>query len=447
MIKEGMNIARINFSHGSDSEHISYIRKIRKIAADLKKNVAIMQDLPGPKDRIGKVKKGGVKLAAGANYILTTKQVLGDEKKVSVEWVDLPSKVKKGMTVFIADGTIKLEVISAGKDDINCRVLNGGRLSSNKGINIPGISLESSITPEDIRHLELGIRCKVDFVAVSFISHARDIIKLKKILEKNNSCAMLIAKIERGDALDNLDEILEAADCAMVARGDLGVEIPIERVPVAQKVIIRKCNQMGKPVIVATQMLESMVESPRPTRAEVTDVANAIYDGADAVMLSEETAVGKYPVEAVKMMFNVALEVEKALPYQDMLLSQGKDQKRETDDAISYSACHIARQLGVKAIVAFTSSGSTARRVSKYKPEVPILAITSSPLTMRQLCLSWGVTTWKVPPAARVLELFSQAVDVAKQSGLVREGDLIVITGGVPVGISGTTNMLKVEKI
>jgi len=447
MIREGMNVARINFSHGSKNEHISYIRKTRQIAARLSKNIAIMQDLPGPKDRIGKVIKGGVRLTDGSNYILTTKQVLGDDKKVSVEWVDLPRKVKKGMPIYIDDGAIKLEVISTGKEDIYCRVLNGGRLSSNKGLNVPGIVMDSSITPEDITHLELGIRSKVDFVAVSFISHANDITMVRNILNKNNSQAKLIAKIERGNALDNLDEIIEAADGAMVARGDLGVEIPIERVPVAQKMIIRKCNQMGKPVIVATQMLESMVESPRPTRAEVTDVANAIYDGADAVMLSEETAVGSYPIEAVTTMFNVALEVEKVLPYQDIMLIQGKDQKRQTDDAISYSACHVARQLGVKAIVAFTSSGSTARRVSKYKPEVPVLAITSSPYTMRQLCLSWGVTTYKVPQATRLSGLFRQAVDVAERSGLVNKGDLIVITGGVPVGVSGSTNILKVEKI
>jgi pyruvate kinase len=447
LMKEDMNVARINFSHGSARDHVAYIKKIREMAAQLNKTVAIMQDLPGPKDRIGRVKKGGIQLTAGQTYTITTMEVIGDEQRVSVEWAELPLMVKKGMPIFIDDGTIKLEVMSAAKTDIKCRVITGGRLMDNKGINVPGVAVASSITPEDIAHLELGIRNKVDFVAVSFISRASDILAVKKILDKYHSHAMLIAKIERQEALDNLDEIIKVADGIMVARGDLGVEIPIEKVPVAQKTIIRKCNRAGKPVIVATQMLESMVESPRPTRAEVTDVANAIYDGADAVMMSEETAVGKYPLEAVKVMSNVALEVESVLPYEEILILQEKDQKKATDDAISYSACHVAQQLDAKAIVAFTSSGSTARRVSKYRPEVPILAITASALTRRQLCLSWGVNAYRVHSATRVSELFSQAVGVAHQSGSAKKDDLIVITGGIPVGVSGSTNMLKVQRV
>ncbi len=447
LMKEGMNVARINFSHGSDRDHVAYIKRIREMAAQLNKTVAIMQDLPGPKDRIGRVKRGGILLTAGQAYSLTNTDVLGDGNRVSVDWADLPLKVKKGMPIFIDDGTIKLEVISTTKTEIKCRVITGGRLLDHKGLNVPGLEIASSITPEDIAHLELGMRHKVDFVAVSFISRAGDILAVKKILDKYHSRAMLIAKIERQEALNNLDEIVEVTDGVMVARGDLGVEIPIEKVPVAQKTIIKKCNRAGKPVIVATQMLESMVESPRPTRAEVTDVANAIYDGADAVMMSEETAVGKYPLEAMKVMSNVAIEVEEVLPYEEIFLSQGKDQYKATDDAISYSACHVAQQLDAKAIVAFTSSGSTARRVSKYRPEVPILAITASPLTRKQLCLSWGVNAYRVHSAARVTDLFSQAVEVARQSGVVKKDDLIVITGGIPVGVSGSTNMLKVQRV
>jgi pyruvate kinase len=258
---------------------------------------------------------------------------------------------------------------------------------------------------------------------------------------------MLIAKIERREALDNLDEILDAADGVMVARGDLGIEIPIQKVPVVQKEIIRKCNRLGKPVIVATQMLESMVYSPRPTRAEVTDVANAIFDGTDAVMLSEETAIGNYPAEAVAMMTKIAHETEVNLPYRDILTDKGKDLRPETDDAISYAACHIAQQLGAAAIIAFTSSGSTARRVSKYRPKVPVLATTSSPEIRRQLLLSWGVRPYKVKTALKIADLFSQGVEIAKEAGLVKEGDLIVITGGVPVGVTGSTNLLKVERV
>jgi pyruvate kinase len=303
------------------------------------------------------------------------------------------------------------------------------------------------MTEKDWRHLKFGIEYKVDFVALSFIGKADDIIKVRDFLRQRNSNKMLIAKIERHEALDNLDEILAAADGIMVARGDLGIEIPIEKVPITQKQIIEKCNHAGKPVIVATQMLESMVESPRPTRAEVTDVANAIYDGADAVMLSEETAIGRYPVEAVQTMSRVALETEKVLPYNEILARKEKDQQHITDDAISYSACHIARQLGAAAIIAFTSSGSTARRVARYRPQVPVLAITPDQSTIRELALSWGVYCSKVPSAKKVLELFTMGREAVKKAGLARSGDLVVITGGVPIGVPGTTNLLKVERI
>jgi pyruvate kinase len=303
------------------------------------------------------------------------------------------------------------------------------------------------MTSVDWEHLEFGLEHKVDFIALSFIKEANDIINIRRFLRERSSGIMLIAKIERREALDNLDEILDAADGIMVARGDLGIEIPIQKVPVVQKDIIRKCNRLGKPVIVATQMLESMVYSPRPTRAEVTDVANAIFDGTDAVMLSEETAIGKYPAEAVAMMTKVALETEEHLPYSDILTNKGKDLRPETDDAISYSACHIARQVDATAIIAFTSSGSTARRVSKYRPEVPVLATTSSSETRRQLSLSWGIRAYKVKTALKIADLFSQGIEVAKEAGLVKEGDLIVITGGVPVGVTGSTNLVKVERV
>jgi pyruvate kinase len=447
MLRSGMNVARLNFSHGTHYEHAAIIKNIRQVAAKLNKSVAIMQDLPGPKDRTGKVKKGGVILSSGSYYTLTTRPMLGDESRVSVDWVDLPQKVKKGDSIYISDGMLKLEVVSSRGRDIRCRVIEGGRLGDNKGVNVPGLSLETSVTADDYRHIEFGLKHGVDIIAISFIRKAYDVLKVRGFLDMHKSSCLLIAKIERSEALQNLEEIMKISDAAMVARGDLGIEIPIEKVPVAQKMIVEKCNRIGKPVIVATQMLESMVESPRPTRAEVTDVANAIYDGADAIMLSEETAIGKYPSQAIQIMSKVALEVEQVLPYDMILMNKGKELPPETDDAISYSACHTARQLQAKAIVAFTSSGSTARRVSKYRPQVPILAITSNNNTMKQLCLSWGVNAYKVPAALSITKLFSQGVNVAVQSGVVKQGDLIVITGGVPVGVSGSTNMLKVERI
>lgn len=448
LLKTGMEVARINFSHGSYRQHARYINTIRRTARQLGLPVAIMQDLPGPKDRTGKMKEGGVVLTAGDEFTLTTRPVLGDEHQVSVDLPDLPRHVKLGNMIFLSDGIIKLEVIAVSTSDIKCKIINGGRLSDNQGVNVPGATFSAtSITEDDWRHLEFGFKHKVEFVAISFVKEAEDILKVRRFLREKGATSMLIAKIERREALDNLDEILEVADGVMVARGDLGIDIPIQKVPIAQKRIIQKCNRLGKPVIVATQMLESMVDSPRPTRAEVTDVANAIFDGADAVMLSEETAIGKYPVEAVSMMAQVALEAEAALPYDEILANKGKDLQSETDDAISYVACHTAHQLGAVAIIAFTSSGSTARRVAKYRPEVPILAITPSQVIRRQLLISWGVHSFQAASTSRILNLFAQGARVARESGLAKDGDLVVITGGVPVGIAGGTNLLKVEKL
>ena len=448
LLKAGLDVARINFSHGTYSEHTRYINTLHQVAEQLDLPVAIMQDLPGPKDRTGKVKKGEVVLKTGDDFILTTRQVLGDERQVSVDLPDLPKHVKLGDIVFLSDGAIKLEITAISTADIKCKVVTGGRLGDNQGVNVPGANFGiTSITEDDWKHLAFGVKHKVDFVAVSFIKEAEDILKIRHFLREKGSTSMLIAKIERHEALSNLDGILEVADGVMVARGDLGIDIPIQKVPIAQKQIIQKCNRLGKPVIVATQMLESMVDAPRPTRAEVTDVANAIFDGADAVMLSEETAIGQYPVEAVSMMAQVALEAEAALPYDEILGNKGKDLQPQTDDAISYAACHTAHQLGAAAIIAFTSSGSTARRVSKYRPEVPILAITTSQVTRRQLLLSWGVRSFRIVEASKIADLFAQGARVAKESGLAKSGDLVVITGGVPIGVSGSTNLLKVEKI
>ncbi len=452
MIKEllqaGMDVARINFSHGTHKEHASYIRTLQQAAKQAGVPLGIMQDLPGPKNRTGKLKKGAIELTENADFVLTTKEVLGDEHRVSVGLPDLPQNVKPGDMIFIDDGAIELEVVATSKTEVSCQVVTGGKLGEDKGINIPGINWDApTITEEDWNHLLFGLKNNVDFIALSFIREANDVIKVRNFLRKRKKTPVLIAKIERREALDNLDEILKVADGAMVARGDLGIEIPIQRVPIVQKEIIQKCNRLGKPVIVATQMLESMVNSPRPTRAEVTDVANAIFDGADALMLSEETAVGSYPVEAVSMMSQIALEAETALPYEEILTNKGKDLQPQTDDAISYAACHTAHQLGAAAIIAFTSSGSTARRVAKYRPKVPILAITPSQVTQRQLSLSWGVRAFQIPEPSKIAMLFTRGARVAKRTGLAQDGDLVVITGGVPIGVSGSTNLLKVERV
>jgi pyruvate kinase len=452
MIKEllqaGMDVARINFSHGTHKEHTSYIRTLQQAAKQAGVPLGIMQDLPGPKNRTGKLKKGAIELTENADFVLTTKEVLGDEHRVSVGLPDLPKNVKPGDMIFIDDGAIELKVVATSKTEVSCQIVTGGKLGEDKGINIPGITWDApTITEEDWNHLLFGLKHNVDFVALSFIREANDVIKVRNFLQKRKKTPALIAKIERREALDNLDEILKVADGVMVARGDLGIEIPIQRVPIVQKETIQKCNRLGKPVIVATQMLESMVNAPRPTRAEVTDVANAIFDGADALMLSEETAVGSYPVEAVSMMSQIALEAETALPYEEILTNKGKDLQPQTDDAISYAACHTAHQLGAAAIIAFTSSGSTARRVAKYRPKMPILAITPNQVTQRQLSLSWGVRAFQIPEPSKIAMLFTRGARVAKRTGLAQDGDLVVITGGVPIGVSGSTNLLKVERV
>jgi pyruvate kinase len=448
LLSTGMDVARINFSHGTRKEHIGQIKTLRQAAKKANLPLAIMQDLPGPKNRTGKLKTGTVELKPDTDIILTTRQILGDEHRVSVGLPELPSLIKPGNTIFLNDGAIELKVTSARNTEVTCKVITGGRLGEDKGVNIPGISWDSStITEEDWEHLLFGLKYNVDLIALSFIREANDVVKVRNFIKKKKTFPALIAKIERREALDNLDEILEVADGVMVARGDLGVEIPIQRVPLVQKEIIRKCNRLGKPVIVATQMLESMVHSIRPTRAEVTDVANAIFDGADALMLSEETAIGNYPIESLSMMAQIALEAEAAIEYEELLASKGRDLEPQTDDAISYAACHAAHQLCAAAIIAFTSSGSTARRVAKYRPGVPILAITPNSMTQRQLSISWGVRAFQIPEPSKMSTLFTRGARVAKRAGFAIEDDLVVITGGVPIGISGSTNLLKVERV
>ncbi|MCL5026758.1 MAG: pyruvate kinase [Chloroflexi bacterium] len=446
LIEAGMDVARLNFSHGTVEEHAASIAAIRSISERLGKPVAVLQDLPGPKIRTGRLAAPYVTLKDGASFTLTTDDIAGDEHRVSVTLPSLPHDVRPGHVIFLDDGALRLHVVSVSGNDVECLVIHGGVLRAEKGINVPGVTLSTpSFTDQDWRFLEFGIEHGVDFVALSFVRSAADVKQVRLFLAQREASIPLIAKIEKHEALDNIDSIIAAVDGIMVARGDLGVEIPIQKVPVAQKNLVRKCNQVGKPVIVATQMLESMIHAPSPTRAEVNDVANAIFDGTDAVMLSGETAIGEYPVDTVNMMAQIALETESALPYERMLAERGANLVPETDDAIAYAACHTAQQLGAAAIIAFTTSGSTARRVAKYRPRAPILALTPSPAVQRRLALSWGVSSFAIGPR-NVEDMFDIGSRIGVQVGLASPGELVVITAGLPISTAGATNLLRVAR-
>ena len=448
LIRAGMNVARLNFSHGTYAQHASSIQIIRKISTRLNLPIAILQDLPGPKVRTGALKQGEVFLKDGNEFVLSTRDFTGDEHMVSVNLPSFSDDVKEGDSIFLNDGAIALVVLDSSNTDVRCKVINGGVLSAEKGVNVPNVRLSvPSVTVNDLEHLRFGLEQGVDYVALSFVRETDDIIGVRKFLRERDNIVPLIAKIEKHEAVENIDEIITEADGIMIARGDLGVEIPLTKVPLLQKEIISKCNQLGKPVIVATQMLESMIRSPRPTRAEASDVANAILDGADAVMLSGETAAGKYPEESALVMRQIALEAELALPYHSMLSAKADTVVPQTDDAISYAACNIAEQLGAKAIIAYTTSGSTAHRVAKYRPGTPILAITTRDKIRRRLALYWGVYSFRTDEYTRLEDIFRQGAQLAIKSGLAKEDDLIVVTAGVPIGIPGNTNMLKVQRI
>jgi pyruvate kinase len=447
LIRMGMNVARLNFSHGSYKEHLQVIENIRQASLKIGQPIAILQDLGGPKIRIGKIIKEPIFLKEGSSFILTNREVTGNEQEVSLTFPSLPQKVKKGDCIFLADGTLELKVKEFTSTDIICRVVRGGKLTSHQGVNIPNISMDiPSLTEKDYQDILFGIKNKVDFIGLSFIRRAEDVLKVRKILKENKAEEIsLIAKIEKKEAVDNLKEIIETSDGVMVARGDLGVEIPLENVPLVQKNIIKKCNFVGKPVITATQMLMSMMSNPRPSRAEVTDVANAILDGTDAIMLSEETAVGNYPLEAVETMNKIALRIEKAIDYEKILSERSISVKPTNADAISHATCQVALDLKVKAIVTFTFSGSTARMVSRYRPPVPIIAASTQDSTVKKLTLSWGVYPFKTEELADTDDMITRSRKVALETGLVRPGEKIVITAGIPFRVPGSTNLLKVE--
>ncbi len=447
MILQGMNVARFNFSHGTWEEHATNIRTVREVSARLNIPVAILQDLPGPKIRVGALREDEITLQEGDEFTLTSEDIIGDSHHISINWPHLSRDVHAGNIIFLNDGAIQLIVDSVFANEIRCRIVVGGILAEKKGVNVPGVRLSlPSITVMDPAIIDFGLKQEVDFIALSFVREAAEVRQIKQWLLDRGAQTPVIAKIEKHEAVSDIDAIIAAADGIMVARGDLGVEIPLQQVPAVQKEIIRKCNRAGKPVIVATQMLESMITAIRPTRAEVSDVANAIMDGTDAVMLSGETSIGRYPVETIKMMADIALEAESILPYTRILQEKAEQVMAKTDDAISYAACSVAQQLNAAAIVAYTSSGSTALRVSRYRPRAPILAVTPDACVARRLVLSWGIIPYISTELSHIDDVFLEASRLALETKLAAPGQLLVITSGVPQGISGSTNMIRVQR-
>ncbi|QTH39855.1 pyruvate kinase [Cohnella sp. LGH] len=449
LISAGMNVARLNFSHGDYEEHGNRIKVIRQASQELNKTVAILLDTKGPEIRLGKLKEEPIDLVQGEYITLTTEEILGDINRVPVTYKELPSDVSVGATILIDDGLIGLTVLDIQGTEIKCQIVNSGQIKSKKGVNVPGVAISMpGLTEKDISDIKFGIEVGVDFIAASFVRRASDVLEIRELLERHDARHIhIISKIENQQGVDNLDEILEVSDGLMVARGDLGVEIPAEEVPLVQKQMIEKCNRAGKPVITATQMLDSMQRNPRPTRAEASDVANAIFDGTDAIMLSGETAAGKYPVESVQTMSRIAESAESALHYREIFTKQANAQQTSVTEAISQAVANSALDLEAKAIVTSTESGYTARMVSKYKPKSPIIAVTPVEQVLRRLQLVWGVIPVKGVSASTTDEMFEIAVQGALESGLVRLGDTIVITAGVPVGRSGTTNLIKIHNV
>jgi len=443
-----MNVARLNFSHGTQEEHRQWIRQVRGAAQALGKPVAVLQDLAGPKIRLGEFYPERVNLSPGQSFTLTNRPIIGDQHQGAVNYPELIGAVPVGASILLADGLIQLQVQDKSDTDLHCRVVVGGTLSSHKGINLPSLGLPiSAMTAKDREDLLFGLKNGVDLIALSYVRYRHDVEEVKELIKKHGFETPVIAKIEKQKALENLEEILAVADGLMVARGDLGVETPLERVPLVQKHLIEAANRVGKPVITATQMLASMVSNPNPSRAEATDVANAIMDGTDAVMLSEETAIGLYPREAVKFMDRIARATEASLPYEDWLKTRGRFRGEEISDVISYAACGIADDLKAQAILATTASGSTARLISRFRPKTPIIGITPLVETWRRLCLSWGVFPLLCRDLQSTDHMLSLVKDEAVRTGWVARGDRVIVTAGTPIGIRGTTNLIKADII
>lgn len=441
----GMNVARFNFSHGDHEEQLGRLTKLRETRERLGLPVAALLDTKGPEIRLREFAEGKVMLKAGQTFTLTTEEVVGDEKRVSISYKNLPKDVSVGTHILIDDGLIAMTVKEVTDTDIICEVINGGKVSNKKGVNVPNVELSMDyVSPKDYKDIVFAVKEDFDFIAASFVRTAADVKQLRDILHEHGGDQIkIIAKIENNQGIQNIDQIIEAADGIMVARGDMGVEIPIEEVPIIQKMIIKKAYHAGKVVVTATQMLDSMMSHPRPTRAEATDVANAIYDGTSAIMLSGETAAGDYPVEAVETMVRIALRTEADINYISRLRARNTNEKPSITDAISHTACLMAGDLNATSIVTVTKSGRTARMISKYRPQSPVIGGCISDKVCRQLNLSWGVIPLKIEEKQDADELFDHALERSKEAGLIQEGDTVVLTAGVPLGIAGTTNLLK----
>lgn len=447
LIHNGMDAARINFSHGTYETHAETIAKLKQAREELNAPIPLILDTKGPEIRVKTFKEDKVRLEEDATFTLTTREVEGDVNIVSVTYADLPKDVHRGSRILIDDGLIELKVEDITETDVVCKVINGGVVKSRKGVNLPGVEVNlPSLMEKDIEDLKFGVENGFDIVAASFIRSAEDVLKIRRVLEENGGGQMhIISKIENQQGVENIDKILEASDGIMVARGDLGVEIPPEEVPLVQKILIAKANRIGKPVITATQMLESMVHSPRPTRAEANDVANAIFDGSDAIMLSGETAAGAYPLEAVATMARIAMKAESAVDYAAKLANTTEPARVNITNAISMAACATAAELKTAAITTVTKSGFTARMISRYRPACPLIASTSDETVWRQMNLIWGckpmLYTGELPRGG----VFDTALEIAVKSGLLKNGDTVVSALGMPLGFSGATNTLRVD--
>jgi len=446
LLRAGMDVARLNFSHGSHEEHAQSIGILRAAAAEQKKPIAILADLQGPKIRTGALAGGGpVQLRAGQQFVITTARILGDSTRVNTTFTPLPREVHRGDRILVSDGLIELCVRQVRGNEVICEVVNGGALGQNKGINLPGVKLRvPALPPKDRVDLAFALKQGANYIAVSFVRRAEDVLAAKSLIRRAGADTPVIAKLEKPEAIENLDAILRVTDGVMVARGDLGVEMNPERVPVVQKTIIARAREFRRPVITATQMLESMTENPRPTRAEASDVANAIFDGSDAVMLSAETASGKYPVEAVSMMARIIEEAEASITEFPRPSMQEQLKVAET---VAELVCHASRELHMKLIAVFTHSGFTARLVSRYRPLVPIVAFSPEAETRRRMALIWGVLPRNIPNVKKVDGLAAVAEKRLLEERLVRKGDVIGIVAGTPMGIRGTTNFMKFHVI
>ncbi|MGN1412199.1 MAG: pyruvate kinase [Oscillospiraceae bacterium] len=448
----GVNVTRFNFSHGSYEDHQKRFEQVVRIREELGLPVATMMDTKGPEIRLGKFENDEpVEIFDDDIFTLTTNEVVGNNVKASISFKGLPDDLKVGDTIFINDGLIELKSEDITETDIRCRIIHGGTLSNNKGVNVPNVSLSMPyLSDKDMSDLIFGAKMGYDFIACSFVRTAADVDYLRKFTKSIGwSTPRIIAKIENMEGVNNIDEIIRTADGIMVARGDMGIEIPFEQIPAIQKDLIRKGYMAGMQVVTATQMLESMISNPRPTRAEITDVANAIYDGTSAIMLSGETAVGKFPVETVKTMSSIARTTEKNIDYKNQLHERETSYNTDLNitNAISHATVTTAHDLNAKAIITVTKSGTTARRISKFRPSCPILSGSTSERVCRQMNLSWGVTPMLIEEKNNSDELFEHAVEVAKSNGYVTDNDVVVITAGIPLGKAGTTNMLKVTKV